>query len=93
MQEKQLKENEKLMKKVEMKSKQDDLRQEYNLKDLRVRKLGSERKSFGDETVQLEADVAKIFPDSHSVNEALRFLIRITRENKMSFSGPDNRGD
>jgi len=74
------------MKKVEMKSKQDDLRPEYNLKDLRVRKLGPERKSFGEETVQLEADVAQIFPDSHSVNEALRFLIRITRENKVSFS-------
>ncbi len=68
-----------------MKSKQDDLRPEYNLKDLKVRKLGPERRSFGEDTVQLEADVAKIFPDSHAVNEALRFLIRITKENKVSF--------
>ena len=64
----------------------DDLRPEYDLKELRVRKLGSKRQHFGVETVQLEADVAKIFPDSHSVNEALRFLIRITEENKVLFS-------
>jgi hypothetical protein len=29
--------------------------------------------------VNLEADVAEAFPDSASVNEALRFLIRITK--------------
>ncbi len=29
--------------------------------------------------VNLEADVAEAFPDSESVNEALRFLIRITK--------------
>jgi hypothetical protein len=32
--------------------------------------------------VNLEADVAEAFPDSESVNEALRFLIRITTEHK-----------
>jgi hypothetical protein len=61
---------------------EDDLRPEYDLHSLQVRKLGPGRKSFGRLTVCLEPDVAKIFPDSDSVNEALRFLIRITKENK-----------
>jgi hypothetical protein len=59
----------------------DELRPEYDLRSLRVRRLGAGRKSFG-ETVRLEPDVAEIFPDAESVNEALRFLIRITKENK-----------
>lgn len=84
MQEKQLKESEKLMKQVDVEL-EDDLRQEYNLKRLKVRKLGPGRKNFGEKTIQLDDDVAKVFPDSHSVNEALRFLIKITRENKESF--------
>ena len=33
-------------------------------------------------TVVLEEDVAENFPSSESVNEALRFLVRITRENR-----------
>ena len=69
------------MKKVETEM-EDELRSEYDLRSLRVRKVGPERKSFGGPTVRLEADVAEVFPDSESVNEALRFLIRITRENK-----------
>ncbi len=32
--------------------------------------------------VNLEEDVAATFPDSTSVNEALRFLIRITKEHQ-----------
>ena len=59
----------------------DELRPEYDLRSLRVRKLGPERKSFGD-TVRLERDVADVFPDADAVNEALRFLIRVTRENR-----------
>ena len=35
--------------------------------------------------VCLATDVAKVFPDSGSVNEALRFLIRTTQENMSSF--------
>ncbi|NET59200.1 MAG: hypothetical protein F6K47_24585 [Symploca sp. SIO2E6] len=58
----------------------DDLRSEYDLQSLRVRKLGPGRKSFG-ATVRLEPDVAEIFPNAEAVNEALRFLIRITQEN------------
>jgi len=58
------------------------LRPEYDLASLQVRKLGSGRKSFGGSVVRLEPDVAEVFPDADSVNEALRFLIRITKENK-----------
>lgn len=69
------------MNKVESEMK-DDLRPEYDLHSLRVRKVGSGRRGFGGLTVCLEPDVAAVFPDSGSVNEALRFLIRITKENK-----------
>ncbi len=59
----------------------DELRPEYDLLGLKVRKLGPGRKSFGG-TVRLDSDVAEVFPNATSVNEALRFLIRITREKK-----------
>ena len=61
---------------------EDDLRTEYDLKSLRVRKLGSERKTFGGITVRLEPDVADMFPSAEAVNEALRFLIRVMRDNQ-----------
>jgi hypothetical protein len=69
------------MKKVNLEL-EDDLRAEYDLKSLRVRKLGSGRKSFGGSTVRLEPDVAAIFPSADAVNEALRFLIRVTQQNQ-----------
>lgn len=68
---------------------EDDLRPEYDLKSLRVRKVGPKRTGFGG-YVQLAPDVAELFPDAKAVNEALRFLIRITRESKML---PQNLGD
>ena len=66
------------MKKDEL---EDELRSEYDLSTLRVRKLGPGRKSFGD-VIKLEPDVAGAFPNADAVNEALRFLIRVTRENR-----------
>ncbi|MYB59602.1 MAG: hypothetical protein F4X51_24795 [Gemmatimonadetes bacterium] len=60
---------------------QDELRPEYDLRALEVRKVGPERKHFGRSVVQLAPDVAEVFPDAESVNEALRFLIRVTKEN------------
>lgn len=71
------------MKKVKTEM-EDELRPEYDLRTLRVRKLGPGRKRFGD-VVRLEPDVAEAFPDADSVNEALRFLIRVTKENQSSF--------
>ena len=62
-------------------SSEDELRPEYDLHSLRVRRLGPARQRFG-EVVRLAPDVAKLFPDAESVNEALRFLIRIAREPK-----------
>ncbi len=76
------------MKKAEAEIK-DELRAEYDLKSLRVRKVGPGRKGFGRFVVQLEPDVAKVFPDADSVNEALRFLIRVTIENKEALSEDD----
>lgn len=61
---------------------EDDLRTEYDLKSLRVRRLGSGRKNFGGATVRLEPDVAEMFPNADAVNEALRFLIRVMRDNQ-----------
>ncbi|MEG3844135.1 hypothetical protein [Microcoleus sp. herbarium14] len=63
---------------------EDELRSEYDLRSLRVRKVGSGRKSFGGVNIRLEPDVAEIFPDSESVNEALGFSMRITKENVVS---------
>ena len=60
----------------------DELRPEYDLKSLEVRRLGPRRKSFGDRVIRLEPDVAAMFPSAESVNEALRFLIRITKSNE-----------
>jgi hypothetical protein len=66
----------------------DELRPEYDLKTLVVRKLGPGRKNFGG-TIRLEPDVAELFPDADSVNEALRFLIRITKESQPT--NPDSK--
>ena len=62
----------------------DELRAEYDLRQLRVRKTGSQRENFGGKVVRLEPDVAAQFPDANSVNEALRFLIRVAKENHPS---------
>ncbi|MCD8489759.1 MAG: hypothetical protein LRZ84_24230 [Desertifilum sp.] len=67
---------------------EDDLRAEYDLKSLRVRKLGSERRSFGEATVRLDPDVAAMFPDADAVNEALRFLIRVMHDNQALIPKP-----
>jgi hypothetical protein len=73
------------MKKDEL---EDDLRPEYDLSTLRVRKLGPSRKSFGD-VIKLEPDVAGAFPNADAVNEALRFLIRVTKENRTDLRSPN----
>ena len=61
---------------------EDDLRPEYNLKDLRVRKVGSDHQGSVGKTIHLEHDVAEVFPDADSINKALRFLIKMTRQNQ-----------
>ena len=61
---------------------EDELRSEYDLKTLKVRKMGADRRKFGNTTIRLDADVAEIFTSAESVNEALRFLITITKNNQ-----------
>ena len=63
---------------------QDEMRSEYDLKSLRVRRIGPDRKNFGYDLVRLDPDVVELFPNADAVNEALRFLARITRENRAS---------
>jgi hypothetical protein len=69
------------MKKVESEL-EEDLRPEYDLRGVQVRKLGPGRKAFG-EVIRLEPDVADVFPDADAVNQALRFLIRVTKDNQV----------
>jgi hypothetical protein len=52
------------MKKAE--TEDDELRPEYNLKALRVRRLGPGRERFGD-VVRLEPDVTETLPDADNV--------------------------
>jgi hypothetical protein len=58
----------------------DDLKPEYDLTNLKVRRVGEGRSLMNQ--IQLDVDVARVFPNSESVNEALRFLIRIAEQNK-----------
>lgn len=58
----------------------DDLRPEYDLTKLKVRRVGEGRKLMNQ--IQLDVDVARVFPDSEAVNAALRTLIRITEQHK-----------
>lgn len=63
----------------------DELRPEYDLRTLRVRKFGPARKQFGN-FVKLEPDVAAVFPNDPTVNEALRGLIQDSKENRNTHS-------
>jgi hypothetical protein len=56
----------------------DELMPEYDLKKLRVRKVGEGHANM----IVLESDVSEVFHDSESVNEALRFLIRVTKQHQ-----------
>ena len=56
-----------------------DMREEYDFSK-GVRGKYAERFSQGSNIIVLDSDVAKIFPDSESVNRALRALAEITRQ-------------
>ena len=60
---------------------EDDIELEYDLTALEVRRMGAQREHFGKTAVTLEPDVALAFPNAAAVNEALRFLIRVTKDN------------
>ncbi|MEH1778775.1 MAG: hypothetical protein V7L26_06610 [Nostoc sp.] len=57
----------------------DDLRPEYDFNQLPIIARGQGRKR-STLTVQLDPDVAAIFPDSGAVNEGLRLLIRLIQQ-------------
>ncbi|MBW4670131.1 MAG: hypothetical protein KME60_22655 [Cyanomargarita calcarea GSE-NOS-MK-12-04C] len=57
----------------------DDLRPEYDFTQLPVVARGQGRKR-SILTVQLDPDVAEIFPDSGAVNEGLRLLVRLIQQ-------------
>jgi hypothetical protein len=64
------------MGKASMKRHRDELRREYDLASLKgvVRGKYYRRAMAGTNLVLLEPDVAQVFPDSASVNRALRLL-------------------
>ena len=59
----------------------DDMLEEYDFSN-GIRGKYVERFREGSNVVVLSPDVAEVFPDSESVNEALRTLIKITRHGK-----------
>ena len=58
----------------------DDLRPEYDFTQMTVVARGRGRKKPA-LTVELDPDVAKLFPDSSAVNEGLRLLMRLLQQN------------
>ena len=65
---------------------EDDLRPEYDFSQLknRVRGKYAERYKKGTNLVLLAPDVAQAFPDSESVNEALRLLIKVAKTSQLA---------
>ncbi len=64
---------------------EDELRPEYDFSQLknRVRGKYAERYKEGTNLVLLAPDVAEAFPDSESVNEALRLLIKVAKTSRL----------
>lgn len=60
----------------------DELRSQYDLSKLKGRTRGKyvERYQQGTNVILLEPDVAEVFPDSESVNKALRLLIELAHK-------------
>ena len=67
------------MKKASTKEMNDDLRPEYDLSQLKggVRGKYYREVSAGTNLVLIEHELAAVFPDSESVNRALRMLVNI----------------
>lgn len=68
-----------------MPNKKEEMSPEYNLNYSKAKpNRFAEKYRQTQRTVVLDSDVAENFPSAESVNEALRFLVRVTRENKTS---------
>ena len=59
----------------------DDMREEYDFSSMKGGVRGKYAGAFDKTaiTILLDSDVAKVFPDSQAVNEALRTLVRVMR--------------
>ena len=62
---------------------EDELRPEYDFSKLTVVARVGGRRKLAEVTVTLAPDVAKLFPTSESVNEALRLLARVAKESEI----------
>ena len=62
---------------------EDYLRPEYDFGKLTVVARGPGRRKSTETTVTLASDVAKIFPNSDAVNEALRVLARAAKRSNI----------
>lgn len=69
------------LKKKKNKNEGDEMRPEYDLSQLKGKVRGKyvERYEAGTNLVKLESDVQAAFPDSGSVNDALRMLLKVAR--------------
>ena len=69
---------------------EEDMREEYDFANMKGGVRGKYAGAFENTavTILLDADVAKIFPNSKSVNEALRTLARILREKEKMLDLP-----
>lgn len=68
------------MKKKSKEDLNDDLRPEYDFSKMQIVARGPKRKVPKSKIIHLQPDVAKTFPDDESVNEALRLLIRLAKD-------------
>ena len=68
------------MKKKSKEDLDDDLRPEYDFSKMQIVARGPKRKVPKRKIIHLQPDVAKTFPDDESVNEALRLLIRLAKD-------------
>ena len=57
------------------------MRKEYDFRDAEAGKY-AKRYAAGTNLVLLDPDIARLFPDSRSVNETLRSLVRIAERRK-----------
>lgn len=70
------------MKKASLSKVDDDLRPEYNLRELLkggVHGKYTKRYRAGTNLVLLDPDIAKAFPNERAVNDALRLILQLTR--------------
>ena len=69
-----------------MKTAKQEMRKEYKREDLGKGVRGKYFSDYkkGSNLVLLSPDVAKVFPDDDSVNEALRSLVKIARQSGLT---------